>query len=95
MKHFSTKLNLLSLLILTIISGCNAPVDENVMVMEVNSLKVPCEGVGLRTCLQVKYEGDENWQLFYAVGIGYSMKLKKEKETNRICLWMSLVLHTI
>lgn len=70
------------LILLAITFGCKPNSNEDTLIMEVNSLKVPCEGVGKQSCLQVKYEDDNDWQSFYSriegfdYEQGYIYKLK-------------------
>jgi len=73
--------------------GCKSHSQEETLTLVVNSLKVPCEGVGQRSCLQVKYEGDKDWQLFYSEiegldyeeGYLYSLEIiKRERDKENM-----------
>ena len=66
MKNKTISLSTSLLIIMVTAFGCKTQPKEAVVTLEVNSLKVPCEDVAPRTCLQVKYEGNQDWQLFYS-----------------------------
>ena len=65
---------------------------QETLKMTVKESKVPCQGVGLMECLQVKYDNQKEWQLFYdhiggfnfEKGNRYEIMVTKTKKTGNI-----------
>jgi hypothetical protein len=66
MKYNRIYLSNCLLILILITLGCKSHPNEETFIMEVNSLKVPCEDIALRSCLQVRYNSEQDWQLFYS-----------------------------
>ena len=56
-----------------ILGGCagQGTAEGRILLLQVNSEKVPCTGVGPMECLQIKREGSDSWELFYAAIEGF------------------------
>lgn len=54
--------------LLALLAACASPTDAGFLrteVLQVAAAKVACEGVGPRSCMQVRHAETEPWSLFY------------------------------
>ncbi|WP_353779155.1 DUF4377 domain-containing protein [Winogradskyella sp. 3972H.M.0a.05] len=81
-------INLMTLALLLTLMSCAK--EDPIKVLHISGNLADCEGVAQQKCLQVKYEGDTEWTLFYDTikgfnhtkGMDYVIKVKETKVDN-------------